>query len=92
MTVYQPLKNFRSWALPDHITIKLFSTLRQYTRGGKEFSLPWHTNMQAQEVLNILKIPDKVERVILVNGCYSEPDKELSPDDIIIIFPPVAGG
>ena len=92
MTAYQPLKNFRSWVLPDHVTIKLFSTLRQYTRGGKEFSLPWHTNMQAQEVLNILKIPDTVELVILVNGQYSESDKKLSPNDIVVLFPPMAGG
>ena len=89
---YQPLKNCWSWALPDHIIIKLFSTLRQYARGGKEFSLLWHPNMRAQEIMDILKIPHTVERVILVNGRYSEPDKELSPDDIVIIFPPVAGG
>ena len=92
MTAYQPLKNCQSWALPDHVTIKLFSTLRQYAQDGKEFSLPWHANMQAQEILNILKIPDTVERVILVNGRYSESDMELSPDDTIILFPPMAGG
>ena len=78
--------------MPDHVTIKLFSTLRQYSRGGKEFSLPWHPGMQAQEVLNILKIPDTVERVILVNGRYSKSDKKLSPDDIVVLFPPMAGG
>ncbi len=92
MTVYQPLKNCRNWALPDHVTIKLFSTLRQYSRGGKEVSLPWHSNMKVQEVLNILKIPTTVERVILVNGRYSESDKRLSPDDTIILFPPMTGG
>lgn len=92
MTAYLLLKNCRSWVLSDHITIKLFSTLCYYTRGGKEFSLRRHPNMQAQEVLNILKIPHTVERVILVNGRYSEPDKELSPNDIVILFPPMAGG
>ncbi len=86
------LKNCRSWALPDYIIIKLFSTLQQYACGEKELSLPWHPNMQVQEVIDILKIPDTIERVILVNSRYSEPDKELAPDDIIIIFPPVAGG
>ena len=78
--------------MPDHITIKLFSTLRHYTRGGKEFSLPWHSNMQAREILDILKIPDTVERVILINGRYSEPENELSPNDTVILFPPMAGG
>jgi molybdopterin converting factor small subunit len=63
-----------------------------YARGEKVLSLPWHPNMQIQEVIDILKIPDTIEWVIIVNSRYSEPDKELAPDDIIIIFPPVAGG
>jgi len=92
MTAYQLLKNCRSWALPDHVTIKLFSTLRQYTQGEKEISLLWHSKMKVQEVLNILKIPDTVELVILVNGRHSESYKELSSDDTIILFPPMTGG
>ncbi len=92
MTVSPPLKNYWTWTLTDQVTIKLFSTLRQYSRGGKEFSLSWHPNMPVQEVLDILKIPDTVERVILVNGRYSESDKKLSCDDTIILFPPLTGG
>ncbi len=92
MKVYPLLKNCWNWVLTNHIIIKLFSTLRQYSRGGKEFSFRWHPNMRAQEIMDILKIPPTAERVILVNGRYSESDKELSPDDIVIIFPPVAGG
>ncbi len=78
--------------MSDHITIKLFSTLRQYARDGKEFTVQWHPHMQARDILNILKIPDTVERVILVNGRYSEADKEISPGDTMILFPPMTGG
>jgi len=78
--------------LTDHITIKLFSTLRKYTRGGKEFSLPWYPNMKARAVLEVLKIPDTVEHVLLVNGRYSDSKTELSCNDTVILFPPVAGG
>ena len=77
--------------MSDHVTIKPFSTLLEYTRGKKELSLPWHANMKAQEVLDILKIPDTFELVILVNSRYCEPEKKLSPDNIVILFPAMAG-
>jgi hypothetical protein len=57
---------------------------------GYGFSLPPRMT-KVQEVLHILKFPDTVERVILVNGRYSESDKKLSPDDFIILFPPMTG-
>ena len=93
MTASPVLKNWRNWALTDTVTIKLFSTLRRFARGGKtEFDLPWHPQMQARDILDTLKIPDKAERVILVNGHYSEPDKEILPRDTIVLFPPMTGG
>jgi molybdopterin converting factor small subunit len=79
--------------LTDIITIKLFSTLRRYARGGKtQFTLPWQPGLDIKDILDILKIPDTAERVILVNGQYSEPDKKLAANDIITFFPPMTGG
>lgn len=93
MTASPALKNWPSWVLPDFITIKLFSTLGRYAPGGKtQFSLAWHPGMRAQDILDILQIPDTTERVILVNGLYSEPDQAVSPHDIITLFPPMTGG
>ena len=93
MTASQVLRNWQSLALTDTITIKLFSTLGRFARGGKtQFPLPWHAGMQAQDVLNILKIPETAERVILVNSRYSESDKQLLPRDTIVLFPPMTGG
>jgi len=93
MTASQGRKNWQSSALTDTITIRLFSTLGRFARGGKtEFDLEWHPGMQVQDVLNILKIPETAERVILVNSRYSEPDKELLPQDTIVLFPPMTGG
>jgi molybdopterin converting factor small subunit len=93
MTASQVPKNWQNSALPETVTIKLFSTLGRFARGGKtEFPLPWHAGMQAQDVLNILKIPETAERVILVNSRHSEPDKQLHPQDTIVLFPPITGG
>ena len=79
--------------MTDIITIKLFSTLGRFARGGKtEFTLDWHPGMQAKDILDLLKIPDTAERVILVNSRHSEPDKEIFPGDIIVLFPPMTGG
>jgi len=79
--------------LTDRVTIKLFSTLGRFARGGKkEFDLEWHPGMQAQDILDILDIPETAERVILINSRYVEPDKRLLPGDTIVLFPPMAGG
>ena len=93
MTASPALKNWLSWVLPDFISIRLFSTLGRYAPGGEtQFSLPWHPAMQARDILDSLKIPETTERVILINGRYSEPDQPLFPDDIVTLFPPITGG
>ena len=93
MTASPALKNWQNWALTDTITIKLFSTLARFARGGKtEFSLAWHPQMRVRDILDILEIPGTAERVILVNGQYSEPDKKILPRDTIVLFPPMTGG
>jgi molybdopterin converting factor small subunit len=93
MTASPVLKNWRNWALTDTITIKLFSTLRRFARGGKtEFELTWQPRMQARDILETLKIPDTAERVLLVNGRYSEADTKIQPRDTIVLFPPMTGG
>jgi molybdopterin converting factor small subunit len=79
--------------LNDRVFIKLFSTLGRFARGGKtEFDLEWHPGMTAQDVLDILKIPETVERVILINSRYSEADRPLLPQDTLVLFPPMTGG
>jgi len=79
--------------LPDIVFIKLFSTLKRFARGGKtQFTLDWHPGMQAQDILDTLKIPGTTERVILVNGRYSEPEQQIAANDTIVLFPPMTGG
>ena len=63
-----------------------------FRKAAKDNPPPWHPGMQAREVLDILNIPKKAERIILINGQYSEPDKKLSPNDNIVLFPPMTGG
>ncbi len=44
------------------------------------------------DVLRTLGIPCSLERVILVNGTDTSPDRRLVEADIIDVFPPLAGG
>jgi molybdopterin converting factor small subunit len=92
VTASPPLKKWQNWILFDHITIELFSSLRHYAQGEKQLSMAWHAGMKVQDVIEFLKIPCTVELIALVNGRYSEPDKELVQGDSIILFPPIAGG
>ena len=47
---------------------------------------------QVTQVLEILRIPPEVEKVILVNGRPAQRDFILNEGDKVVLFPPVAGG
>lgn len=74
------------------ISIRFFSSLRQYGQGEKEICLPWYDGMKVGDALGAFDIPDGVERVILVNSRHSKAETKLFAGDTIIVFPPVAGG
>ena len=79
--------------MADTVSIQLFATLGRFARGGRtRFTLAWHPGMDVQAVLDSLKIPDTVERVVLVNRRYTPADGVLSPGDTLAIFPPMTGG
>jgi molybdopterin converting factor small subunit len=45
-----------------------------------------------EDVARRLGIPDDLARVVLVNGRDGEPGARLAANDVITIFPPLAGG
>ncbi|MBW1790061.1 MAG: MoaD/ThiS family protein, partial [Deltaproteobacteria bacterium] len=45
-----------------------------------------------EELLETLKIPFDLDRILLVNGRQSEPKRVLESEDTIVIFSPLAGG
>lgn len=44
------------------------------------------------DVIRLLSIPGDLARVVLVNGRDLAPGGSLGPDDVITIYPPLAGG
>ena len=77
------------------IEVKLFATLRDYLpEGSSRFSckmeIDRHTRIQ--DILSMLKIPDDLPKIILVNGIHGKKDQVLKEGDVLSVFPPVAGG
>ena len=75
------------------IKVKGYASLRKYT-----VDLPTEGEMDVPEgstvdsVLRHLKIPSESEKIILVNGRHRSQDYVLQPGDILLFFPPLAGG
>ncbi len=77
------------------IEVKLFATLRDYLpKGSGRFSctLKIDGDGRVKDVLDMLKIPEEIPKIILVNGIHGKADQLLKEGDVVSIFPPVAGG
>ena len=81
------------------IKVKLFAMLnRHLPPGGRgneaDLEVPEGTTVAA--VMERLNLPPGLRHLVLVNGSYLEPDergaRRLSKDDVLAIWPPVAGG
>lgn len=72
------------------VQVRLFATFREGRFSEKQMDLPDGTTMD--QLLDQLEIPAKEARILLVNGDTVSADYQFSPDDIIAIFPPLAGG
>jgi len=77
------------------VEVKLFATLRDYLpKGSGRFSckmeVDGHTRIK--DLLDRLKIPKEIPKIILVNGIHGKEDQMVKDGDVISIFPPVAGG
>ncbi len=44
------------------------------------------------ELAELVGLMERGTLVVLLNGRYAEPEKELRDGDIVTVFPPVAGG
>jgi molybdopterin synthase sulfur carrier subunit len=77
------------------IEVKLFATLRDYLpKGSGRFScrVEIDSTDTVRDVLEKLKIPERIPKIILVNGVHSNLDRVLEFGDVLSVFPPVAGG
>jgi molybdopterin converting factor small subunit len=77
------------------IEVKLFATLRDYLPAGSsrfycKMKIEGHTRIE--DVMSILKIPEEMPKIILVNGIHGKKEQILKDGDVLSVFPPVAGG
>ncbi len=77
------------------VEVKLFATLRDYLpKGSGKFSCKMEIDgkTRIRDLLERLKIPKEIPKIILVNGIHGKEDQILKEGDVVSIFPPVAGG
>ena len=77
------------------VEIRLFATFRDFLPPGSttfSFTRVLEAGTTVQEVLQALKLPEHVPKIIIVNGIHAEPQRVLQEGDVLSIFPPVAGG
>jgi sulfur carrier protein len=73
------------------VEVKLFATFREGRFNERELELPEESSLSY--LLKYLKIPENDAKVIIVNGvAVSAVEHKLSNNDVIAIFPPIAGG
>lgn len=81
------------------ITLKLYATLGEYLppqAKKTQMSLEITATTTVQEVIEQFNIPNELAHLVLVNGIYTAPEDRaatvLSDQDVLAIWPPVAGG
>lgn len=82
------------------ITFKLYASLGEYLpadrRRGNEMTLDVPEGSTIEQVTAPYGLPPKLVHLVLVNGRYVAPADRathaLLPDDVLAIWPPIAGG
>lgn len=73
-----------------NITVKLFATLRDFGPDIQEMSVPAGSTIE--EVVQLLKLPEDIPLLKIVNGVHTDPEEILTEGDVLALFPPVGGG
>lgn len=72
------------------VRVKLFATLRKFGPEEQEMELP--ENASVEDVIRLLKLPEKIPILRIVNGEHRNLKHILKEGDEIALFPPIAGG
>ncbi len=75
--------------------LRLFGGLRTYLPEGSEgFScqMELKEGTTVDDLLQKVKIPREISKIILVNAIHAEVQQVLEEGDKVSVFPPVAGG
>ena len=82
------------------ITLKLFASLTDYLPVTSKYTniveLEVPDGATITQVTEPYNLPEKLVHLVLVNGHYIAPEQRarlsLQPDDVLAIWPPIAGG
>jgi molybdopterin converting factor small subunit len=77
------------------IEVRLFATFREYLPAGCDgfsFVKVLDRETTVGEVVEALKLPEQLPKIIIVNGIHAAPDYVLKDGDVLSLFPPIAGG
>jgi molybdopterin synthase sulfur carrier subunit len=77
------------------VKVKLFATFREYLPEGND----GHSSMleliagtKVDSVIDQLKLPKDIPKIILINGIQKTAAEILKEGDTLSVFPPIAGG
>lgn len=82
------------------ITLKLYATLTDYlppaARKTNRLAMEVADGTTVLDVIKPLGMPERLVHLVLVNGVYVAPaaraQRKLTRDDVLAIWPPIAGG
>ena len=77
------------------VEVRLFANLAKLLPPGsqsKRAAITVRKDATVSDLLDKLNIPEKVTNIIMVNGVHKDRDTELKEDDVVSVFPPIAGG
>jgi molybdopterin converting factor small subunit len=75
------------------VYVHLLGYLAQYSpTRGEEFTMDLAGEAVVAELLEALKFPAALERMILVNGAQAQISTRLADGDEVFVFAPAAGG
>ncbi len=77
------------------VEVKLFATMKEFLPGRGDYGATFFEFDEGATVatlLDRLKIPIDMPKIVLINGQASKPERELRDGDVVSIFPPLVGG
>jgi molybdopterin converting factor small subunit len=77
------------------IKLKLFATFREYlpeNNDGHSSMLELVEGTNVDSVLEQMKLPKDIPKIILINGIQKTAAETLKEGDTLSVFPPIAGG
>lgn len=77
------------------VEVQLFATLSAYLPGasdGTSATLEVADRSTVGQLVRLLEIPDGMPAIVLVNGRDAAPEQVLQDGDVLVMFPPLAGG